>query len=105
MVLSYCRQDKTVIVHIHDAATTGQASKWQRAILDPQNTGSADGSTFPDTVWRVSWSVAGGVLAVSCGDGKVTLWKENLKGKFELGVHLFFSCDRADGKTVSDMEA
>jgi protein transport protein SEC13 len=23
------------------------------------------------------------VLAVSCGDGKVTLWKENLKGGWE----------------------
>lgn len=34
-------------------------------------------------VWRVSWSVSGNVLAVSSGDGKVSLWKENLKGAFE----------------------
>lgn len=32
---------------------------------------------FPDVVWRVSWSLSGNVLAVSCGDNKVTLWKEN----------------------------
>ena len=40
-------------------------------------------SRFPDVVWRVSWSLAGNILAVSCGDGKVTLWKENLKGVWE----------------------
>ena len=38
---------------------------------------------FPDVVWRVSWSLAGNILAISCGDGKVTLWKENLKGVWE----------------------
>ena len=43
----------------------------------------AAGGKFPDVVWRVSWSLAGNVLAVSCGDGKVTLWKEALKGAWE----------------------
>lgn len=38
---------------------------------------------FPDVVWRVSWSLSGNVLAVSGGDNKVTLWKENLKGEWE----------------------
>ena len=33
---------------------------------------------FPDAVWRVSWSLAGNILAVSCGDGKVSLWKEGV---------------------------
>jgi protein transport protein SEC13 len=33
---------------------------------------------FPDAVWRVSWSLAGNILAVSCGDGKVSLWKESV---------------------------
>lgn len=32
---------------------------------------------FPDVVWHVSWSVTGGILAVSGGDNKVSLWKEN----------------------------
>ena len=39
---------------------------------------------FGDAVlWRVSWSLSGNVLAVSGSDGKVTLWKENLKGVWE----------------------
>jgi protein transport protein SEC13 len=38
---------------------------------------------FPDVVWRVSWSMMGNVLAVSCGDNKVTLWKESLEGDWE----------------------
>ncbi|KAI8846613.1 WD40-repeat-containing domain protein [Chytridium lagenaria] len=37
---------------------------------------------FPDAVWRVSWSVSGNILAVSSGDNKVTLWKENLDGEY-----------------------
>ena len=58
--------------------------------MDPSATGSASPTSgvaapgkFPDVVWRVSWSLAGNILAVSCGDGKVTLWKENLKGVWE----------------------
>ena len=39
---------------------------------------------FKDTVWRLSWSLSGNVLAASAGDGKVTLWKENLENVFEL---------------------
>ena len=65
-------------------------SPWVKTALDPSasgaasptSTGSAPGK-FPDVVWRVSWSLAGNILAVSCGDGKVTLWKENLKGVWE----------------------
>jgi len=41
---------------------------------------------FPDAVWRVSWSLSGGILAVSSGDNKVTLWREGLKGEWE-NVH------------------
>ena len=35
---------------------------------------------FPETVWRVSWSLSGNILAVSCGDNKVYLWKETASG-------------------------
>ncbi|KAH9974141.1 WD40 repeat-like protein [Lactifluus volemus] len=66
-------QDKTVLVWTKDTP----AASWVRAALDPSV------SAAPDVVWRVSWSLAGNVLAVSCGDGKVTLWKENLKGGWE----------------------
>ena len=44
---------------------------------------STSSGKFPDVVWRVSWSLAGNILAVSCGDGKVSLWKENLRGVWE----------------------
>jgi len=38
--------------------------------------------TFADVVWHVSWSVTGHVLAVSGGDNKVSLWKENCEGRW-----------------------
>jgi WD40 repeat protein len=38
---------------------------------------------FETVVWRVSWSLSGNVLAVSAGDNKVSLWKENLRGEWE----------------------
>ena len=38
---------------------------------------------FEAVCWRVSWSLSGNVLAVSSGDNKVTLWKENLRGEWE----------------------
>ena len=39
---------------------------------------------FDAVLWRVSWSLSGNILAVSGGDNKVTLWKENLRGEWEL---------------------
>lgn len=71
-------QDKTVLVWTKDSPT----ASWVKTQLDPSGEGK-DGGRFPDVVWRVSWSLAGNLLAVSCGDGKVTLWKENLKGVWE----------------------
>ncbi|KAG8907505.1 GTPase-activating protein S13 [Tulasnella sp. 403] len=68
-------QDKTVCIWTKDSPT----SPWAKNLLD----GGSAGGRFPDVVWRVSWSLAGNILAVSCGDGKVTLWKENLKGAWE----------------------
>ncbi|EEP80801.1 protein transport protein SEC13 [Uncinocarpus reesii 1704] len=38
---------------------------------------------FDAVVWRVSWSLSGNILAISGGDNKVSLWKENLKGEWE----------------------
>ncbi|KAG8934479.1 GTPase-activating protein S13 [Tulasnella sp. 417] len=71
-------QDKTVCVWTKDSP----GAPWAKTILEG---GSGEGNKFfPDVVWRASWSLAGNILAVSCGDGKVTLWKENLKGGWEL---------------------
>ncbi|KAK1231927.1 GTPase-activating protein S13 [Marasmius sp. AFHP31] len=84
-------QDKTVLIWTKDTPT----GSWVKTTLDPSSAltspvpGAAAATTtspagkFPDVVWRVSWSLAGNLLAVSCGDGKVTLWKENLKGVWE----------------------
>ncbi|KII90409.1 hypothetical protein PLICRDRAFT_38938 [Plicaturopsis crispa FD-325 SS-3] len=75
-------QDKTVLIWTKDTPT----SPWVKTPLDPSSaapSGPAAAGKFPDVVWRVSWSLAGNILAVSCGDGKVTLWKENLRGVWE----------------------
>lgn len=98
--LATASQDRTVLVWTKDAP----GAPWVKTALDPAaasvggagagagagaGTGAGTGATpaqpgkFPDVVWRVSWSLAGNILAVSCGDGKVTLWKENLKGVWE----------------------
>lgn len=63
-------QDKSVYIHTQDQPN----GKWNSVKL---------AYDFKDVVWRVSWSLSGNVLAVSCGDGKVTLWKENMSGTFE----------------------
>ena len=34
-------------------------------------------------VWRLSWSITGGTLAVSDSQGSVTLWKEGLDGQWQ----------------------
>ncbi|KAG5179513.1 WD40-repeat-containing domain protein [Tribonema minus] len=39
---------------------------------------------FSAPVWRLSWSVTGNVLAVSHGDDDVTLWKQNIEGRWEM---------------------
>jgi len=57
---------------------TAPGQPWQKQALKSE--------PFPDTVWRVNWSLSGGILAVSCGDSKVTLWREGLKGEWE-NVH------------------
>lgn len=78
-------QDRSVLIWSKDSPN----APWTKVALDPSTATSATGASagtpgrFPDVVWRVSWSLAGNILAVSCGDGKVTLWKENLKGVWE----------------------
>lgn len=76
--LATASQDRTVIVWTQN----GAGAPWAKNVLQPK-TDKDDPAKFPDTVWRVSWSISGNVLAVSCGDGKVSLWKENLKGAWE----------------------
>jgi len=68
--LASASQDKTVLI-------------WTQSGNAPWEKHSLRAEKFPDVVWRVSWSLSGNVLAVSCGDNKVTLWKENLKGEWD----------------------
>lgn len=66
-------QDHTVrIWTLPASADMGDANAWKCETLD-----------FEVVVWRVSWSMAGNVLAVSGGDNRVSLWKEKLKGGWE----------------------
>ncbi|KAI9782972.1 MAG: GTPase-activating protein S13 [Geoglossum umbratile] len=64
-------QDKTVRIWTSDPSEQGG---WKSTLLPP----------FEAVVWRVSWSLSGNVLAVSGGDNKVSLWKENLKGEWDV---------------------
>jgi len=66
--IASCAEDKVVQIWSQAAGSTG----WSVKRLPP----------FEAVVWRVSWSLAGNVLAVSAADGKVTLWKEGLDGEW-----------------------
>lgn len=63
-------QDRTVLIWSQD-----KDGVWQKQLLTEEK--------FPDVCWRCSWSLSGNILAVSGGDNKVSLWKENLQGKWE----------------------
>lgn len=66
-------QDHTVRIYTLPAGgDMADAKAWHVETLD-----------FEVVVWRVSWSMAGNVLAVSGGDNRVSLWKEKLKGGWE----------------------
>ncbi len=61
-------QDKRVIVWSQDEDAGNAGAEWAKNELP----------VFPSAVWSVSWSPAGNVLGVACGDDSVTLWKEGV---------------------------
>ncbi|MCJ1335983.1 GTPase-activating protein S13 [Bachmanniomyces sp. S44760] len=63
-------QDKTVRIWTSDPSNPH--AEWKSTVLN-----------FDAVLWRVSWSLSGNVLAVSGGDNKVSLWKEDLKGGWD----------------------
>eukprot|EP00123_Amoebidium_parasiticum_P022444 comp8754_c0_seq1/m.3985 comp8754_c0_seq1/g.3985 ORF comp8754_c0_seq1/g.3985 comp8754_c0_seq1/m.3985 type:complete len:304 (-) comp8754_c0_seq1:965-1876(-) len=73
-LIATCSQDMTVRIW----SQRGDSEEWDSAPVELK---------FSDVVWRVSWSITGNILAVSSGD-KVTLWKEQQEGSWEMVQHL-----------------
>lgn len=66
--IASCSQDRRVVIW-----TSNDCQSWDSTVME----------TFDDVVWNVSWSLNGNILAVSGGDNKVTLWKQNLDGDWQ----------------------
>lgn len=64
-IIASCSEDRSV--YIWKQGDKGRGP-WEATLL----------RQFNAPVWRVSWSVTGNVLAVSCGDQTVTLWKQSV---------------------------
>lgn len=71
-IIASAGQDKKVIVWTQDDDAAAASNEWAKTELP----------AFPSPVWSVSWSPAGNVLGVACGDDSVTLWKEELDGSW-----------------------
>jgi len=82
--LASAAQDGSVAIWTQRA--DGEA--WQSRVLPK----------FPDVVWRLSWSLTGGILAVSGGDNRVTLWKENADGAWSVLSTVNDKASAADGE-------
>eukprot|EP00742_Colponemidia_sp_Colp-10_P001638 GILJ01001757.1.p1 GENE.GILJ01001757.1~~GILJ01001757.1.p1 ORF type:complete len:340 (+),score=22.35 GILJ01001757.1:60-1022(+) len=67
--IASCSEDRTVVIWTQEA----EGSSWMHKTLP-----------LSAPVWRVSWSITGNILAASCGDNKVYLYKETLEGNWEL---------------------
>jgi len=76
--IATCGQDGKVFVWTEAssaAAAGGGAGGWRKALVHDF------GASTP--VWRVSWSLAGGLLAASDGANRVSLWKESADGVWQ----------------------
>jgi len=69
-IIASCSQDCQVLIWTNDAENA--AGTWTAKQL----------YRFNDVVWHLSWSITGNILAVSGGDNKVSLWKENVEGQW-----------------------
>ncbi|EEB08739.1 COPII-coated vesicle component Sec13 [Schizosaccharomyces japonicus yFS275] len=65
--LASVSQDKTAIIWTKEGAD----GAWQKVPLTKKG--------FEDVAWRASWSLSGNILAISCGNNKVYLFKETMK--------------------------
>lgn len=71
-IVASCSEDGTVIIWTK-SMEEGEPKVWEPLLLNK----------FDSPVWRLSWSITGNILAVSSGDGDVTLWKQKLDGEWE----------------------
>lgn len=69
--IASCSQDKKVIIWTNNEGPN-EPTDWEPKVLND----------FDNIVWHVSWSLMGNILAVSCGENKVSLWKEDMNGDF-----------------------
>lgn len=69
--IASCSQDKKVIIWTNNEGPNAP-NDWEARLL----------GEFDDIVWHVSWSVMGNILAVSWGENRVSLWKEDMNGEF-----------------------
>lgn len=72
--IASCSQGGKVIIWSCDLNDTGNSalSMWKQTTLHE----------FNNIAWHVSWSLTSNMLAVSSGDNKVTIWKEDHYGKY-----------------------
>jgi protein transport protein SEC13 len=56
------------------AWTEGTDGEWSRKLVH---------DFAPHAVWKLSWSITGGILAVSDGSNATTLWKETVDGVWQ----------------------
>uniref|UniRef100_A0A915CGV3 Protein SEC13 homolog n=1 Tax=Parascaris univalens TaxID=6257 RepID=A0A915CGV3_PARUN len=64
--IASCGQDRKVII-------------WRCSNVDEGQWVAKELGNFDDALWHVSWSLCATILAVSGGDNKISLWKENLQ--------------------------
>lgn len=64
-------EDKTCIIWTQE----NNEGKWKKTLLNDK--------PFSSELCRVNWSLSGNILALSSSDNQITLWKENLEGKWE----------------------
>lgn len=66
-------QDSQCVIWTKDQES--KDNEWKQTVLKENK--------FDDVLWRASWSLSGDVLALSGGDNRITLWRENLQGQWE----------------------
>lgn len=74
-----------IMQDVHTIASCGQDKKviiWRCSNVDQRKWNAIPIEEFDDALWHVSWSLCGRILAVSGGDNKISLWRENLQNQW-----------------------